>query len=411
MRRGAAAIIMVLFVTIAGLFVLAAWQSRLLLAVQRRQSVSDALAATYAAESEIYDWVARFLGDYPELFNPALTDTARNIKSQTLPDGTKLNVSGQLVDGDQTLLVTANRQFASTNIRLSRSQSEETSDEFDSLEIGLALDCTTSMNEPATAACRDTCCSGATCDNARFNNGTGSVGYRNCMTANGCATRIAEEKKAALGFVDAAADFASENADKEVRLGVAVFRLDAAWAQTPVADLGAVRSAVEGGLGRWHSGSGGSPMCGLITGSTSIGSGFDLMNRDLEETAQTRRKQVEVLISDGEPNSRNAGYTPACAGTVCSGGGCASAARQYLECSLRPLRDDGSRDEAVDAYAVTVLDSPPVAVTDIFNEWATRYYNSADATNLGGILAGIFDQIVTQFSTINIKRLVPTPIR
>ena len=83
-HKGAVSIILVAVVTMLAVFLLAGWQSRILLSVLRQEVLSDMLKVGYNSESEIYDIVARFVGDYPEAFSFDF-DTQR-----TLDDGTKM---------------------------------------------------------------------------------------------------------------------------------------------------------------------------------------------------------------------------------------------------------------------------------------------------------------------------------
>ena len=87
-HKGAVSIILVAVVTMLAVFLLAGWQSRILLSVLRQEVLSDMLKVGYNSESEIYDIVARFVGDYPEAFSFHF-DTQR-----TLDDGTKMRVVG-----------------------------------------------------------------------------------------------------------------------------------------------------------------------------------------------------------------------------------------------------------------------------------------------------------------------------
>lgn len=71
----------------------------------------------------------------------------------------------------------------------------------------------------------------------------------------------------------------------------------------------------------------------------------------------------------------------------------------------------GVRDPKVDLYTVTVLDVPPPEITSIFDQYSTKYYNSATADKLSEILQMIFSEIVSRMTTFEIKRVVPTPVQ
>jgi len=426
MKKGAATILMVFLVTLMGAFVFIGWQSRLLLLVHRNQSLSDILRATYDSESEIFDIVAKFLGNYPAAFNFPFST------SKTLADGTLLETTGTHVGNTQTIDVTGKRTFATNKMQISRVISETS--EAAKSDIVLVLDCTGSMGEKACASCS--------------------------------TTRMEEQEKAVLGFLD---DLEATPGNENIKLGISVFTLNADWLYTSYTGSGdpsgvavkpdsglsiaEMRQAVTSGFS--YGGEQGSPACKHLLTYTSIGSGVSFAHDYLRTTASSGNKQIEVVISDGEPNQRipvssgcplnifcpGDGNYCCPSGSLCNktkplsadgngwscpaGSGtsrCEPYARDFLRCVMADSNTDwvpekytgptpkGVRDPNVDVYAVTVLDNPPASVTQIFSTYATKYYNSADADDLSEILEDIFEEIIT-LSTITIKRVVPTPVR
>ena len=379
MRKGIATLVPVLIVMMISLFVILTWESRLMLAIQRNQSLNDVIAVSYAAESEIYDWIAKFQGSYPGLVIP-------DNSSRQLDDGTTLNLAGShdLDTNTDTLRITAKRTYSTTDFLLSRQLGSTEDLGVKNLEIALSLDCTTSMNEPAISSC-----------------------------THNCSSRMNELKKAALSFAESVKQFAADHSDKNIKLGLNVFRVDAKWEVEPTTDIDSVISAITNGLGNMQNNS---LMCNAVSGSTSIGSGFDLSTRYLRTSKIEDQKQVMVLVSDGEPNSRHESYTDtAVCGNVycnfnCNSDDVTENPIDYMKCTLQTV-PDGIRDPDTDAYVVTVLDSPPGNVTDVFGDsnLVKHYYNSGNATELSGFLDSIFSEITSGFLKINFQKILPEP--
>jgi hypothetical protein len=419
-----AALLIVFMASTLAVFVTSAWQAQFLYSLKRGKAMSEVLTLGYHAESRLYDVIARFLGGYSSAFTfPINTD-------ETLSDGTKLTTVGVESGDTQTLTVTSKRQFATTKVRLTKVTETEHTTITKPTEIMLSLDC------------------------------TGSMGQRACPT---CATtRMDEQKKAVSDFLDAVA--ANPGADK-IKVGISVFAMSGNWLYTSYTSGGVpngtaikpdsgltvqqMKQAITTNFG--HSGETASLACRSVQTYTSVGTGLAFMHDYFKTTAPGLDK-IEVLVTDGEPNQRipypgcpvdifcpgNRNYCcpsgSMCAqtrplssdgnGWTCPAGygetTCTPHARDFLRCVLAttdrawvPERapgpfQQGVRDPEVDAYVVTVLDNPPAAVTSIMNSFATKYYNSASASDLTGILQDIFQEILTSSTTYTFGKITPT---
>lgn len=416
-RRGVITILVVFLIAVAGLFVLASWQSRLLLAVQRRQSLADLLAASYRAESEVYDWTARFYGGYPEVFDPPLSAVARTIREGGLADGTQLTVVGQKISGTETLTVVAKRQFATTRLELERTTSEVPLAGVERVEVTVGLDCSGSMDQRADPGCR----------------------------GGGCVRRIRALQTALMDFLEKIMN--SEDADK-FYVGLLPFKRGAAWLpeERPTRELRAVYDAVrdEGAGGvNWNRvddagicRAGGLNPCPLFScgGETNLGVAqreADVYFGDNPVDA-SRVVRAHILFTDGFPNTS---FRDTTCGTVnCSlseyNGGCLNRAINYMKCFLAAETDvwdgthAGRRPEEVSVYGVTVAERPAegadpdvIAAYDRTLEVLqdTRYvkkaYANENATKLPEIFANIFEEISESVARIKFKRIVPTPVR
>ena len=433
-RIGFVSYSMVLLIAMISVLIVSLIQSRLLLSVYRRQSLSDTLINEYAAESEIYDIFTRVV-TYSATFPPDYT--------QPLVDGTQLTVDTEEdpVTHDQAVTVTARRPYAVTILRGERSQTVTTV--IDRVEIILSLDCTGSMNSDS---------------------GTGA------------STRFDELKNATLAFIDAV----ETNPDHaRFYVGLSVFGLDAAWVDAnpiaptgdylvPTNDMTRVRNAVTQGFGSTQSTS---PACNPLMDTTSIGSGF-AFSRDYFKNnpipPPESVKRIQLLVTDGEPNARmpyadcdGASFSPpyfcpfiryhcpgrylentkvpqwqcsnvtlaSCmadptdditTGTSVTCSECLAPARDFLRCTLAKTGvsytepsgftySAGIRDPEIDAYAVTIYAGVSDEVRGIFNTYATKYFELANASNLTPILEDIFNDIVTGVSNFRLRRIIPSP--
>lgn len=397
-QEGAITVIFLAVVALVLTLILATTQSQLLLSLRRSQSAYDILVATYGAESEVNDIMARLHGGY--------------LKSADIPKFTKnvgdirLEIEGEEEGDTQTVTVTALRGFAVGKVQAVRKLA--TRQEVSDVDIVLMLDCTGSMNDD---------------------------------DGSGTGTRFDALERAAVNFIDRMESL--PDSDK-FNLGVGVFGIDAKWMRsggveiTPGSGLALseIRRAIEDGF---NSTDRQSPPCLSIMDATSIGTAFSFAHDYFAVNKSPGKKQIEIVITDGQPNSRipDARCSPDlfCPGesssTFCqsnpygwscpspfSQGMCNSLAERYLSCTVADtntfvpeINQNGIRDPEVDAYAVTIFRNPPVRVVDIFRNYATKdgYFNAARATELTGILEGILDRIIDERSSITVKRLIPTP--
>ncbi|KKU97462.1 MAG: hypothetical protein UY28_C0020G0006 [Candidatus Amesbacteria bacterium GW2011_GWB1_48_13] len=442
MRTGIATLLTVFLVSVIAVFMITAWQARLLLSVHRNRTDSDFIAASYNAQSEVNDTVAKFLGGYPNAFTYPFS-----VVNKVLPDGTILNITGEkdTTTGIETITISTKREYASSRIVISKGG--ETSEEVQvkDSQILFALDCTGSMG---AAACSDPSCSEIQPDTWPK------------------ITRMDKMKEAVDAFLE---KLGETPGNEKVKVGISLYNLIGNWLYTqyqpdgtPIGNpinpdntwtIEEMRLAVKNGFGR--SGGQESPACKNVLSWTNVGGGLDFMHKYFNNNNPPGIKQIEIIITDGIPNERTP--NPKCgqyifcpvegafccpSGTKCNmtkplsddgqgwtcpqGSGentCEKHGMEYLACNLAdtntawiPLtftqspNPKGVRDPEVDLYSVTVLDKVPFPyVVNSFQDFSTKYYNSNEAKNLPEILNDIFNTIMTSILTIEIKRVVPTP--
>lgn len=381
-QKGAITAIFLAVVVLVLTLILAATQSQLLLSVRRSQSAADILIATYDAESEVNDIMAKLIGGY--LKDANMPRFIKNIGD------VRLEIEGQDLGETQILTVTAFRGFAVGKVQAVRRIASTA--EVNSVDLTLMLDCTSSMNATdAQAGC----------------------------TESACPTRFDALRQAAVNFVNAL----DASADSEkFNLGVGIFGRSAAWLQYNGTDIthssglsmGQISEAINTGITRMR----GNGQCGRVLDGTSIGTAYRFAHDSLSGLKRAGAKQIEIVITDGVPNSRleDAQCPPSLAcGPATS---CEPAAKNYLRCTaadkntfVSEIGYNGVRDPDVDAYAVTIFGSPPTDVVTIFQKYATSegYYNASRAGELTRILEGILVKILEDRSTVTVKRVIPTP--
>jgi len=420
-QKGAVVLLYVTIVAIIAALLMSIAQSQLLLAFKRNQSAADSLVATYQAESIANDYIARFIGGYLDESVMPFTETI------TLGN-TTLTVQGTQVDQVQTITVLSKLGFAVSKVEAVREIQSLGSVE--NVDIVLALDCTGSMD--AGARCPD------------------------CFDS---PTRFDAQKDAAIEFVDAIAGL--EDADK-FKLGIEVFGIDAKWLTFDGRDVTSennlsfseIRQALNQGFGSTRDSS---PACNNVMDATSVGSPYSFAHSYFERNASEGTKQIEIVITDGLPNSRipatgcspSSAFCPAfpqdtdgtnyCSsneyGWSCYRGDeyvsgpydsdgfnetafsiCEPLAKDFLRCSLADsdtfvpeLGTNGTRNPDVDAYAVTIYNRVPRDARDIFANYTTTngYFNASRADQLSSILSQILDSIVGERSIVSINKLVP----
>ncbi len=384
-HKGIVSILFVLLMAIIATFILIIGQSRILLAIQRGKSMSDILIGTYHAESKLNDLILKLAKN---------TINKNDLGTSTLADGTTLDITEKKKGNERTITITATRPFAVSGLEAIQDFTPGKS--IDSLELILNIDCTGSMN---------------------YYDPPNQSQY----------TLFDREKIAAMHFIDLLIDQKQKDPAKTIKLGLAAFKIDARWIINPTEDLGLVRSSVDAGM---KSDTRVSSACVGLLENTSIGSAFVLSNsyfRTVEKDPNT--KQAVVTISDGrvnasEPNvqcgSFYCPYTWTCtppngwqctrdsSGKYIQGDACRPYALDFLRCSLDST-GLGDRDPKTDAYMVTVLAdySQIGAEEQIFNKYATKYYNTTRGDDLASILEYIFQDITAGFTKTTIKKITP----
>lgn len=420
-QKGAVVLLYVTIVAIIAALLMSIAQSQLLLAFKRNQSSTDSLIATYQAESIANDYIARFIGGYMSEDDLPFTETI------TIGN-TELTIEGTQEGQTQTITVLSKLGFAVSKVEAVREIQSLGSVE--NVDIVLALDCTGSMD--AGARCAD------------------------CFDS---PTRFDAQKEAAINFVDAVA--ALEDADK-FKIGIQVFGIDSKWltyngievTSENNVSFAEIRSALDQGFGSTRATS---SACTDVMDATSVGSPYSFSHSYFARTATEGTKQIEIVITDGLPNSRipyaecipeNA-FCPAFPldtqgtnycdtndyGWSCYRGDeyssgpfdadgfnesaysiCEPLAKDFLRCALADsetfvpeLGRNGLRNPEVDAYAVTIYSRVPREARDIFTNYTTPngYFNASRADQLSSILSQILDTIVGERSFVSITKLVP----
>lgn len=394
-QSGLITILFILMMSIVATFILVVGQSRMLLSLERSKSATDTLLTNYSAESQISNFIAElFLGRFTQ------TDFSQFPQTITL-DGGKLKITLEaklLPDGSEEITATSQRAFSVNKIQAIKTSSDEQSTT--ELDLTLSLDCTGSMNEPAQK---------------------GGPSF---------PTRFDEQKRAALSFIDRINTHPKRDL---INLGIIVFGVDAKWLKSldgrdikpdSGVSITDIRSAVNQRFGSLIDQSN---ACQTVMNATSIGSALALSRDFFKATVGSLHNQVQVVISDGEPNSRIpypdcplSVFCPAHGGSnycrsneygwTCYGRSeteCLDLGINFTRCTLADTAHGGVRNPNVDSYTVTVLDNPPANVVSILDSNSTEYYNTANATQLTSLLDTIFDDIIVRTSQTIIRRVIP----
>ncbi len=370
--------------------------SRYLLARKRNISLNDSLLTSYGAESKINDLLMRLRSGY-------LTSEDFPLDWSTSGEGTEFHIEGSETGDGQVVTVTANRSYAASGVRATRFLASEQG--VGEVEVVLSIDCTESMKESSGMA------------------GT---------------TRLEELKKAVILFLDNIEEYGIADS---FHLGVEAFQYNVAWLRT--ADgreikpnsgitIPEIRQAIEEGIERFPADS---PACSYTYGHTSVGSGFMFANIYFRDNPPVSplAKRIEILITDGRPNSRipydrcpPSYFCPSDRGHcdsevnnpehwLCSPSvsGCLPYAIDFVRCTLADTNtlwkgtNYGDRDPSVDAYVVTVFESPIPEIENVFADYATHYYPIEYAYQLSDAFEEIFGEVVEDLSKITIERIIP----
>lgn len=407
-QRGAALLLYLIILTFFIALLMTTTYSRLLLSLKRAESSTDAITASYRSESEVFDVLARLSGGY-------LTQNPLNIYEVKQDGSTKLTIKGSQAENVQTVTVSVDKPFASSQIVGTRTLDTITQTSQSNIEIMLALDCTGSMDSAADSL------------------------------VPGGPTRFDALENAATKFVDT---IASRSDSSKFKVGVSVFAIDHKWLSYKGQNvsiesglsLSDVSMAIHDGFSSRRADS---SACIDTIGGTSVGTPFAFLNDYLKGRKSSSTKQIEIVITDGIPNSRipYAGCAPSyyCPGSnlpTCTsnkyGWTCPSNASEpvcttygidFLRCTVADNKTKlpnstsyGVRDPDINAYAVTILGTPTSSeiasfnsVVNIFNTYlgASNYYNAKEASSLSSILDAIYTDIISKHETITIKKVTP----
>jgi hypothetical protein len=415
--NGFATLMMVILIAFIAVLVVAATSLKILVGVERTRSFSDSLQSSYAAETEINDVIVRYL-KYPSAgFIPGTT---------TLPDGTQLvTTSTTDIHGNTVIGILAKRPFSSFKLELTKSSVTQAA--YQNLDLILTLDCTGSMNECANPAFGNSCQGTSTPNPAK-------------------PTKFESLKSGALAFIDSLQTITTAN----TRLGVTVFTVDSNWLTTSDGTqikpennvpLSTIRQTINNKFQKLVEDS---AACDLVsTSSTAVGGGLKYANNNFAATKNATTKQVQVLITDGEPNS----VIPdaACHEQYLSGRsvplgfftpqGEPSVVWEYKEvsraqsdlhskwqlaCQLADKNTsldaatygqpptNGQRDPDADAYVITIFQVTNTQVRNILNQYSSAYYDMTSATDLTNtLLTKVLPEIKSSMNNFIIKKVIP----
>jgi len=426
LQEGAAILLFVSLMTVLAVLFFAMFQSVSISSLRRSMAVSDTVKSVYEAESEVNDIFARFMSGYT-ISEDEIPPEGKEIK---IGDTTTLFIKVTDEGGIQEVEVTAGRLYATNKLRGVRESGSEITD----IDIILGLDCTESMNRSATG-----------------------TGYCN-VNDSGCKTRFMALKEALSQFIESIENF--EYSDN-VHLGILVFRDEAVWLEHGVNSevkpnsgltLEQIRKAINNGIGETIADS---SACSLIAGTTSVGAPYAKAHEyfDEQKSLGSNNLQVEIVITDGDPNSKNSlGEPDKCnpdreclLGVVKDADVSEPYARNMLRCVLAtkdtwirnntetgyekvrdlddlntvkyeiPDEQYGIRDPEIDAYGVTIYSEVDKNVNinenvkKIFTTYLGEdfYYGIDNANNLGEVLDNILEEVLEEYSNIRFYREIP----
>jgi len=391
-ERGAALLLYVVLITILMMLLLVSTQSLLRLSLKRNLSSIDNLLVGYQAESEVNDFLAKLVAGYITTsdlssgitFDKAISGTVLSLEATGVTTGNKET---------QTVSVTARRSSAVSKIVGIRDIVSTTN--ASDVEIALILDCTSSMDSYANPSHPE------------------------------LGSRFKQERIAATNSLIDGIE-ALPNKDK-YHLGLGIFGLNSTWVDaswvtggdsvilTPDNDLNLsdMRNIIENGITDKRN----NGVCTHVNNYTNIGAGYKLAN-DYFATQTGNSKKVVILISDGEPNSREADDTSCLPSIHCVSAGpmCVAESQAYMRCQLADSDTFivesgyfGRRDPLVDSYGITIYSDVNPEVQDIFRNYGSTngYFNAANATELPALLDKILNVIVEKNSSFTLQRVIP----
>jgi hypothetical protein len=387
-EKGAVVLLYVSLVAVIVTLLLVAVQSRSMLSTKRNIASADSLLANYDAESEVNDFLAKLVGGFI-----STSDLKHGISFDKNVSGTNIHIEANTVvsgkNETQTVTATAKRAYAVSKIEGIR-EINTTEDTPKDVEIALILDCTSSMNNTANPL-----------DPSK-------------------GSRFKQERIAAAdSFIQKIIDLPNNN---KYHLGVGIFGTNAKWIDTSwvtgktgvvlspdnTMSLADIKSIINAGITDTRNGG----ICKEVNDYTSIGSGYALANK-YYATDTTGYKKVTVLITDGEPNTRE--QDSDCPPSLfCQG--CVDDAKKYMRCQLADTDTyinengyKGKRMKDVDTYGITIYSGVSASVVQIFTKYSVPngYFGLNNATELPTKLNEVLDTIVNSNSTFSIHRIIP----
>jgi hypothetical protein len=237
-------------------------------------------------------------------------------------------------------------------------------------------------------------------------------------------------KASALNFIQTLQKYPSAN----IKIGLDVFGTTVDWVKTDTGvevrpnnsvPLSQIEMAIRHGFGYANgveivvgATRENSPACKNVQDHTSVGSGFVFPQDYFAGNIKPGVKQIEIIITDGEPNSR-IDYAACQPTRSCIS--CSPAGLDFLNCAVSdkntglPAFDiyaanqrKGVRDPSIKAYAVTISTSPSgKAALILSTQLGDHYYPIDKASKLTEILSNILVDILSSRETITIHKDIP----
>jgi hypothetical protein len=391
-EKGAALLLYVALISIIMMLLMVSTQSVLSLSLRRNLASTDNLLAGYQAESEVNNFLAKLIAGYI-----TTSDLSSGVTLDKVDAGTTLHIeaSSNIMGNKEIQTVTATaRRSSAVNVIMGIREIVATENSPD-VEIALILDCTSSMNDHADPA------------------------------HSQLGSRFKQQRIAATeSFIDGIKSLPKNN---NYHLGLGIFGLNSKWVDTswvtgksPVIlspdntlTLSEIRDIVEKGITDKR----GDGICTHVNDYTNIGAGYKLAN-DYFATHTGNSKKIIVLITDGEPNSREADNISCPPSIYCVSAGpmCVAESQAYMRCQLADSNTFipesgyyGRRDPSIDSYGITIYSNVSSEVQEIFRKYGAvnGYFNTGNATELPALLDKVLNIIIEKNSSYSLQRVIP----
>ncbi len=402
--KGIVSFVVVVMVSVVMIFLLLAWESRLLLAINRKQSFYDLTNASYRAEFETVDVVTKML------FYPSYTP---GTYSQNIGAGKTLDVNTTATPGGTLITFLAKWPYASNNMKVESELISGSLEKFNKVEFIVGFDCSPSMNDP--------------------------------VSPSDSTHRITRAQQAFVSLVTNITNLDQTSKDKYY-LGIIATRRAADWTQYPTNDHQTTLNKLTAQT--WYT-QDDAWICdspNLLPPVAQNGAGTNLgapgMVADGYYSVSPMVKKIFVLITDGLPNTA---LTNANCGTSdCSldenNGGCSNQALNYLACSLAPQTYQwspgtwqinqgsarfGQKPDEVDSYAVLMAPRPEDYVPNsqyIYDKtiqmlntvlngdkiFVKKTYTAPDSYSLANVFSDVIETSITSATSakLNFKRFL-----